>query len=629
MPRVVRKWGTDIVRPGVITHHNLSGLVNLDLSDAAAVFICGEADAGEPQAAATSPVVHEFTDPQDMIDRFQSGNLADMARCLFDPAMSGQTEEEVPIQGVRTVYAVKTNQSTQAQFILLDTYAGGGNSCLTLKDRYWGAIGNSTWFKIETSGTGFQLTIGRDVEPEIGEQASKLFSITGVDEWMSVTTTAAFTGATAKLDYNVATPGHFVLDSSIALEDMDITVGTMTLAELASLINAFDPHGTGPVYAATILRSDRNTVAASYMDDQTLADCKSPAVLKLEGVSYDVVEWVNASSFYCEATWVAGAELQPATKTKTYLAGGATGATSNISYITDALKVAARFSPRFVVSGYNTSVNGGAIVLSTINTEFLSHASNCNGIGVPCERQVFICNDDTTKAAMYTTIGALNNEYVAVVNNTIYRENAAGTRAWLGAHCAAATAGAIMAGSPVATPLTHKYIRAYDTSFVATDFDPANDTDFANGINYGLLFLETVPGTGFRWAKGISTYRLEDNDARIHLEVVEARIRHKIILRRALDIPFIGHKGKGLRTAQAIERAVLEAHRAMSNPDDPDFILVWGTDDNGDPVPPYRNIRVQVAGSIVYVTGEVTFTIGVTFIFNDFRATLPSAIAVS
>lgn len=625
MPRSIRKWGTNIFRPGVVTHHNLAGLVNLDLGDESAVFVIGEADAGQPQAAATSPVVHEFTDPQDMIDLFQGGNLAEAARCLFTPAMDGQNEQEVPIGGARTVYAVKTNQSTQASYQLRATYPAGA-AALTLYDRYWGLLGNSTWWKMEVSGTGLLLTIGRDVEPDIGEQASKLFSITGVDEWISVTTTAAFTGVSCTVDYNIATPGHLILNSSVAAEDLDITVGTKTVAEVIAEINAHDPHGTGAVYLATILRADRTNVQFSYADNQTAVDCLSPAAPSFEGVSYDIVEWVNANSYYCTATWNAGPEAQPGTKTKTYLSGGATGLTSNISYVQDALKVAARMSPRLIASGYNAAINGGAITLAAVNSEFTDHATRCNATGVPCERQVFITNDDTTKAAMYATIGALNNEYVAVVNNEIYREDETGTKAWLGSHCAAATAAAIMAGSPIATPLTHKYIKASDIRFVATDFDPTDETDFSNGINYGLLFLETVPGTGFRFAKGISTYRLEDNDGRIHLEVVEARIRHKIILRRALDVPFIGHKGAGLRTAKAIERKILEAHRAMADPNDPDFILVSGTDANGDEVPAYRNIRVRIAGPAVYVSGEVTFTIGVTWIFNDFSAALPSAI---
>lgn len=621
MPRSLYRFGTSIYRPGVITYHNLEGLVNLDLGVENAVLVIGEATAGEPQASSATSVVHSFTDPQDMIDYFIGGNLAEVARCLFDPVMSGQTTPEgITLGGCQTVYAIKTNQSTQASYTLQD---GSSNNAVTIKDKLWGAKGNQTWFKVETSGTGINLTVGRDVSPNIGSQTSIDFSITSTDEWLSVTTTGNFTGVTCTYDYNVANAGKVTLDSSVALEDLQVTVAGKTLTEVAEEINAFNPHGTGSVYLATVLRADRADTLASYLDNLAATSCFNPAIVKNFGVAYDIVEWVNANCFYCEATWVAGYE--PTTYTKTYLAGGALGATSNISYVQDALKVATRFSPRFVSSAFNTSVNGGAITLSTINAEFATHATNCNALGSACERQVFICNDDTTKAAMYTTIGALNNEYLAVVNNTIYREDETGTKEWLGPHCVAAAAAATMAGSPVATPLTHRYIKADSIAMVATDFDPVDDTDFMNGIRYGLLFLEVVPGTGVRFAKGISTYRLQDNDARIYLEVVEARIRHKVILRRALDIPEIGQKGRGIFTVRAIERRILEAHRQMADVNDPNFILVSGTDVDGNEIPPYRNIRVSLAGDTVTVTGELTFTEQIAWIVNDFRATLPTA----
>jgi hypothetical protein len=615
MARSIRRFGTNITRPGVVTHHNLDGLINLDLGAEAAVLVVGEAYAGQPQANAATPVVHEFTDPQDMVDYFYSGNLADMARCLFDPAMAGQTEQGVPVGGCVTVYAIKTNQSTTATLNLVDS---GSTTCLTLTDRYYGVLGNSTWAEIVVSGTGLQLTIGRDVAPDIGEQASILFSITGTDEWFSVTYTGV--AATCTMDFDGTT---FTTTTAGAVDDLSIVAGTYTVSEMVSLINA----AASGDYTAAILRADRTNTQFALCDEFAAVNIRAVVASQM-GVTQDMVAWVNANSFYCTATWVRATTNEPDTVTKSFLSGGTTGVTTAASVITDALRVASRYSPRFVCSGYNAPVGaGGAVTMALINAEFNTHATNCNALGVACERQVFICNADTTKAAMYATIGAFNNEYMAVVNNRIYRENAAGTRTWLGAHCAAAEAAAIMAGSPIATPLTHKYVNAADMDFVATDFDPNNDTDFNNAILYGLLFLETVPGTGIRFAKAITTYRLLDNDARTHLEVVEARIRHRVILRRALDVPEIGHKGRGTRTTDSILRAVIEAHRAMADPDDPDFILVEGTDAAGEVVPPYRNIRVSLSGDVVTVTGEVTFTEAITWIINDFRATLPSAVS--
>jgi len=619
MPFVLRRFGRNIARPGVLTRHDLSGLTNLDLGAESAVLVIGEASAGEPQAASTSPVVHEFTDPQDMIDMFISGNLAECSRFLFDPVMAGQQEVGAPITGCAKVYAIKTNQSTQGSYTLQDASA---NNALTLKGRIWGDKDNQTWFKVETSGTGITLTNGRDVDPDTGDQTSITFSITGTDEWFSVTTTGNFTGASCTLDFDGTT---FTLDSNVALEDLAITAAGKTVEEVIGLINAFNPHGTGAVYQATLNRTNRNSTLSSYCDETAApVSCFSPAVANISGVSYDIVDWVNTSSYYCEATWVGGYE--PQTYTKTYLTGGASGATSNISYVQDALKVAAKLSIRYVVSAYHTDVNAGAITLASINSEFNTHAVNCNLIGSPRERQVFLCNDDTTKAAMYTTVSAFNNEYIFCFNNRIQREDENGTKKWMNPHVAACAAAATMAGSPIATPLTHKYIKGYDHDFIATDFDDTADDDFENAIRNGLCFIESEPDIGLRFAKGITTYTLEDNDARTAGEVVEARNRMRILLRRALDQPEIGHKNQGARTAVGIRQRVLNALRLMANPNDPDFILVDGTDADGNVVPAYRNIRVSIDGSVVNVTGEVTFTQGIVWIVNDFRATLPSAL---
>ncbi len=618
MSRAVRVFGTDVYRLGVITHHDLDGLTNLDLGSEASILAIGEATAGEPQATAATPVVHEFTDPADMIAYFVGGNLAEQARCLFDPAKAGQTSEGVRIQGAKVVYAIKVNQSTQASFTVND---GAAHNAVTFKDRLWGAKGNQTWFKLEVSGTGLQLTCGRDVAPSIGEHdGDQTFSITGVDEWISVTYSGA--AATATMTFDGTT---FTTTTAAGLDDLSIVATGKTTQELVDLINA----AVSGDYTAVLLRPDRADTLSTYLDQFTAVNIKNPVIGKAEGSAWDIVEWCNSNSPYVEATWVAGYE--PQVYTKTYLAGGALGGTTEAAptiRISDALKVASRFAPRVVVSGFNGDVAdeaAGTTVLSTINDAFAVHAAKCNGVGVPCERQVIIANNDVTKAAAYAAVSAFNEDYLACVVHEVYREDENNTREWLGAHCAAAMAGAMIVGSPVATPLSHRYIKASDIRPVCVDFDPATNLDYKNAVKNGLLFLETIPGSGYRWAKGISTYVATDNDARTALETVEARIRHKVIMRRALE-NFIGAKGKGAVSANEVREVILDAHHALADLTSPDFILVPGTDENGDYLPAYRSIVVTLSGNIVYVRGEVTFTTGINWIINDFTATLPFAV---
>lgn len=621
MPRNVRWKGQTLVRPGSYTYTDLAGLINLDLGADAAIIVVGEADAGQPQPNAANPVYHAFTDPQDMIDTFLTGKLAEVAQLAFDPALGGQDEDGIPIRGCDTVYAIKTNQSTQAEATPED---GSANDAFTIKDRIWGLKGNQTWWKIETDGTGIKIVIGRENAPNIGEQDSSdtdgTFSVTGVDEWIQLGITGAFTGTSCTVAFDGTT---LTFDSDVAAEDLAITCTGKTVAEVVQEINAFAPLTTA-AYSATVLRAARQDVLFTYLDE-FLATSIFAADVSFMGVSYDMVTWLNANSAYVEATWVGG--FEPQTSTLAYLTGGTTGDTTAAT-LQDAFKVAKRINCRFIVLASNAAIgSGGSIALSTQRGYFETHLNQCNPLLGRSERQGFACSDETTKATLWTALQLVNNPFLSVVQDEVRREGPDGVITWLGAHCSATMAAAIMAGSPIATPLTLKYCKVYDSRPVATDFDPDDNTDYTNAINNGLLFLEQIPGEGTRFAKGISTYKTEDNDGYIMLEVVEAWLWLSRLYRRNLERPYTGHKGRGVRTVNQARGAVRALLRAVSDPNSPDFLLIEGTDDQGNVVPPFRNLRVWNVGDQLYTSVEVTFTQGINFLLNELRATLPTALS--
>ena len=616
MPRNIRWRGTTIYRPGMYTYTDLSGLQNIDLGAAASILVIGEAAAGQPQATAASPVYHAFTNPDDMGSTFQSGNLADVARFAFTPAASGQNEDGVPIRGCDSVYAVKTNQSTQAVATLQD---GSAHDAFSIADRIWGLQGNQNWWKVETSGTGVTLTLGRENAPNIGSQTSPVFGATDVDEWLSLTKTGNFAGSTLTVAFDGTS---LVFDSSEVLEDLTVTVAGKTMQDIIQEINAKDA-GSGSIYTAVLLRAARTNMLASYLDVLAAPLDVYAGTKKLAGVAYDMVEWVNANSVYVTATWIGGYE--PQTSTLAYMAGGTLGYSTETT-ITEALKTAKKVNTRFLVMAYNEDVgSGSAVSLSLIQEHASTHADQCNPIGGRCERQVFVCTDSITKAALWTELEAINSDWLAAVNHEISRENPSGVVAWMGTHCTATAAAAIMAGSPIGTPLTQKYVRGYDYRPVAADFDDTEETDFAMAITKGLLFLELEAGVGIRFAKGISTYKTSDNDGHIMLEVVEERLWFSRILRRNVESTFIGHKGKGIRSANAYRGLIISVLQALSDPNSPDFIFVSGTDAQGNEIPPYRNIVVWLSGDQLRLGGEVTFTQGINWALNEFTATLPTA----
>lgn len=622
MPRNVRWKGQTIYRPGAYTFTDMSGLTNLDLGAERAIGIIGEADAGKPQATTADPVYHVFTSAQQMIDTFQTGYLAEVSRFAFGPALDGQDEDGVPIGGCDRVYVIKTNQSAQAEYTIVDASA---NDALKIKDLIWGLKGNQTWLKIEASGTGIKITIGRENAPNTGSQDSSdsagVFADPGVDEWIQLGITGAFTGVSCTVAFDGTT---LAFVSSVGAEDLAITCTDKTLQEIVQEIVSFAPITTA-AYSATVLRADRSEISSTYLD-QFIATNIFAADVSFFGVSYDMVTWLNSNSVYVEAEWLGG--YVPDTLTTAYLVGGTQGESTEAS-IRAALRQFKKVNCRFLASAFSDATYGaaGAIALTSINGWITDSLNSRNPIGGKSEVQGFGCASSTTKALLWAEMANYNNEWFAVVIDQVFRETPTGRIGWMGAHCTAVAAAAIMAGSPIGTPLTQKYIRAYDTRPVATDFDPDEDTDFAAAINAGVMVVEHDPGVGIRFAKGISTYKTGDNDGHIMLEVVESRLWLHRLLRRNVERPFIGHKGRGVRTANQYKGRVIDVLRVVSNPNDPDVLLVAGTDAQGNDVPPYRNIVVRLSGDQLYADGEVTFTQGTNWALNEFRATLPSALA--
>lgn len=613
MAKVVRWKGHNIVRPGFGTFFNLDGMVNPDLTSEATVFVVGEAAAGQPMELLSAPVIHRFYSSDDMIREFQTGPLAEMAKFLFDPLIAGQREQGIELKGCNEVIAIKTNLSLQASYAVKDAVA---NTAFTLKDRLWGALGNSTWFKIEVSGTGLKFIAGRAVAPNIGSQDSSdtggLFSITGVDEWFSLTYTGLDAAATMTFDGTTLT----TTTTPAGDPDLSITCTGKTLTQVVSEINATG----GGVYTAAVLRTDRAGILATYMDRFVGVNIRG-VIGKAMGVSYDMVEWINVSCDYCEATWAGGYEPQ-AYVAETLLAGGALG-DSSTTRIDSALKIASRFNVQYLASGFGGDSVGGGVTLSTANGYFTAHAANCNSLGVPRERLVFISNDDITKAAMYATVRAFNNANVICGNNRLYREGPDEVRTWMGPHTFAAACAAAMAGSPRATPLLWKRIKAYDFDFLAADFDPTVNADFNAAQQAGVNFLEMVDGY-IQVANGHTTYSAEDNDGYCNIENRDAMQWWKIIQRRYRK-RMIGTKGAGSITAQQILDLTNDANEIMANTNDPDFLLVPGTDEDGNYVRAAEGFTCSMSGGTYYIRGTCRFTTGVRMILDDIVALNPTA----
>lgn len=661
MPISVRFQGRSLTRPGVFTHINVEALNNLLFGDTGVVVAIGEAVAGQPNASATAPTFHVFTDPRAMIDTLVDGRGAQAADLLFNPAKSGQTVGGIPIRGATKVVFLKTNQSTRATSTLKG--ADTTTDIIQLKDRVWGAEGNFTHVKLtfavgSDAVGGFLVEMGRDRKPNIGTQTSSALgrqtTFTGWDSltaalpdapaggaaldawWALQYLPAAATAAT--VTYSPSTNALTTAITGAAGDNLNITLSDFkTISDLIASINA---HVSGR-YRAVLLRPDRGSAATAVGDAVTAKDIFRTAgaggsdFWPAMGVAYDITKWINDNSAYAEATQLtattsptgAGYQAPTTVATKRYFSGGAFGAhatnTTLLADLQNALEAAKKVSARKVVSMFDAAI--GALTITSINNEFKTATDAVNDVKFPGEWQTYLALTTTTRAAAIQEAQRINNDFVTMcAGQQPKRVLLDGTEGYISEYGLACIAAGIMAGTPVGTPLTFKYIDALDVK--STGYDPTKLDDIEELLKGGVLHLELVPGKGFRFADGISTYSALDNDARRYLEVVEARLHLRASYRENLEDLFIGAKGKGSVTTRSILDRILAVNRVLADSNNPDQILIDSADENGKALPAYRNFKATLDGSVVRVTGEVTFTQGIRFILSEVFATPPRAV---
>jgi hypothetical protein len=186
----------------------------------------------------------------------------------------------------------------------------------------------------------------------------------------------------------------------------------------------------------------------------------------------------------------------------------------------------------------------------------------------------------------------------------------------------AVAAAGMRAGMPeVGEPLTHKYLR---TSQLTQDssWDPADRTDANQLIAAGILFAESIRGKGTRFVRDLTSYVQDDN-----LAYAEGSVRDVVRyvsygLRTLLEDRFTGVKATPTN-AQGIKDTSSEFLELMRS----NNIIVDSTDDDGNFVKAFHNLRVTISGDIATVRVGVFPVVGINFQLNDIYLQLPSQAA--
>ena len=129
--------GATIFKPGAYSRTNIDLDGGFPIGPSGLIAVIGEADAGKPGAQEINIADNRYGGDQlvSIRDKYRSGNIVDSAAFLFAPA----ADAAIP-SGAQTVWFYKTNNSTQAELTLVNSYG-------TVKAREYGVGGNRLTYK--------------------------------------------------------------------------------------------------------------------------------------------------------------------------------------------------------------------------------------------------------------------------------------------------------------------------------------------------------------------------------------------------------------------------------------------------------------------------------------------------
>lgn len=188
----------------------------------------------------------------------------------------------------------------------------------------------------------------------------------------------------------------------------------------------------------------------------------------------------------------------------------------------------------------------------------------------------------------------LNTRHCRLAFQDVERFNVLGAREQYPPYFTAALAAGMQAGAEPATPLTFKFPNVLN---VIGD-DSYNLVDDANEIvQSGLLALEKVQGTGFRWLRNVTTHLIDNNIAFVEASTNQAVNLTAFNLRTVLEAA-VGRKGFAGTTTAAASLAINVLNQMV----DDTILTQW------------RNLSVTIELDVLEIDVEVAPVLPVNFV---------------
>jgi hypothetical protein len=475
--------GATLFRPGVYTTTKVQagGAAQPRLGIMA---IIGEADQGDSFANEAGGVAAVSWSPDQYAAikaKYGSGPMVDAARLAFnasnDPDIQG---------GAQLLITLKTNQSTKSQLVIPSSYG-------TIKAKKAGLAGNSLTAAISIVSQQAIITLTDELK---GVQ--EISSAIGGNVALNILSAAA-TSATLTINATTITTtavGGGAAALSIPKKQFN------TIGQLVTYIS----NQAG--YTCTIVAGQDNR-PLSDLDQVSGVDIKTGSYgLKTDAA--DIAKFFAASALV-DFTPTATAGL-PTALVKTYLSGGAAGATSqaNFQACLDALlgqdvdfivPLFARDASADITDGLTDA--SSAYLIDSIHAGIRSHVAAASTVKGRHERQAIAAfKGSYANSKLKQTALAAARVKLHIQDSQV--QDSTGTlvvkQPWALATMDAAMKCAAVVG------LSNLNKKVQISGFSHVDFDPSTQADDALANN--ICFVEKAPGGGFQFGADNTTYAL-------------------------------------------------------------------------------------------------------------------------
>jgi hypothetical protein len=585
MAIIVNFAGASLKKPGAYSRIKVAqgGAAEAQLG---IVALVGEADSGLQYSADTlEDVVFSPEQFGSILDKYGSGPIVDAARLALTPSNDPQI-----VGGAQQLILMVTNALVKASLTLAGAYG-------VIKDKKGGADGNKIAIQIDNALGQRVITI-TDAKSGQSEVSSAIGGVTALSiQALSGTSCTMSISAT----HLTTVPAGVGAPAALNLKLTDFS----TIQDMADYINTI----TG--YTA-VVGTDQANNPPSILDRVTAVDIFT-ALYAILRDAYDIQQFFASSGLVDFTPGVSGYVGLPAVLVKTFLAGGARGATTNAN-VQGALDQLLKFRVNFIVPLFSRDASSditdgltdslSSYTIDSVNAATKTHVKQASTVKGKKERQGFVSYKGTFSATKSKSL-ALNCDRLQMVFQNVDVLDSSGELFTAQPFMLAVIAAGMKAAAVVGLPNTFKLVNV--NGFSHPSFDPEVDHDPA--IDANLTFLEKAPGGGFRFVLDNSTYgQVKDAWVYARPSVVYAGDVAAYSIRLNTET-FVGQRNSDVsrETVKNLLITVMDALRSSG-------IIVPDANTAGKG---FKDMAIDIVGSVIKVNVTLALVEGYEFVLND------------